>query len=222
MKEPRLTGAKTGEKPGNFQCFGKYDPVIADRAYGTIAGMEYPGGCGSDCIQRYRTGVFNLYSGERERVEVTDFFQGLEAGVCGEGILYYKVKEAYKPIRKTEEAEMKGIERLKEMNRVKSHGKPPGEARLTDNRYAITATSPLEAGACLIPQWYRFRWRIELVFKRLKSLFGYNQIPSKADIPAKAWFYGKLLLAAFCETRANKARFSPGADSPLRWNRKRK
>jgi hypothetical protein len=56
---------------------------------------------------------------------------------------------------------------------------------------------------------YRFRWQIELVFKRLKSLFGYNQIPSKIEASAKAWFYGKLLLAAFCERWANKACFSP-------------
>jgi IS4 transposase len=178
------------------------------------------GGCGSDFLLRYRTGAFNLYSGERERVDVTDFFHEPEAGDCGEVTLYYKVKEAYKPIRlcamrKTEEAEREGIERLKVMNRMKSHGKPPSEAQLANNRYVIVATSLLEADACLILQLYRFRWQIELVFKRLKSLFGYNQIPSKVDVSAKAWFYGKLLLAAFCETRANKARFSPWADSPI-------
>jgi len=38
-------------------------------------------------------------------------------------------------------------------------------------------------------------------------LFNYNEIPSKPDDNAKAWFYGKLLLAAFCETRAGKAVF---------------
>jgi hypothetical protein len=42
-----------------------------------------------------------------------------------------------------------------------------------------------------------------------QSLFGYNQIPSKVEASAEAWFYGKLLPAAFCETWANKARFSP-------------
>jgi hypothetical protein len=146
--------------------------------------------------------------------------------------LYYKLKEAYKPIRfcgirKTEEAEMKGIERLKEMNRMKSHGKPPSEAQLANNRYVIVITSLLETEACLILQLYRFRRQIEPVFKRLRtcspqSLFGYNQIPSKVDISAKAQVYGKLLLAAFCETWANKARFSPCADRSIRWDRKRK
>jgi hypothetical protein len=98
------------------------------------------------------------------------------------------------------------------MNRMKSHGKPPSEAQLANNRYVIVMTSLLETEACLILQLYRFRWQIELVFKRLKSLFGYNQIPSKVEASAEAWFYGKLLLAAFCETWANKARFSPWPD----------
>jgi IS4 transposase len=70
-------------------------------------------------------------------------------------------------------------------------------------------TSLLETGAELIPRLYRFRWQIELVFKRLKSLFGYNRIPSKVEAPGKAQVYGKLLLAAFCERWAHKARFSP-------------
>jgi hypothetical protein len=219
MKEMRLTDGKRGEKLSNFQRFGKDDLIIAERAYGTIAGIEYMGARGSDYLLRYRTGAFNLYSGEQERVEVTDFFQGLEAGECGEVTLYYQVKGEYKPvrlcaIRKTAEASNrrfaeKGVERLKVMNRMKSHGKPPREAQLANNQYVIVMTSLLESEAYLILQLYRFRWQIEQVFKRLKSLFGYNQIPSKVEASAKAWFYGKLLLAAFCETWANKARFSP-------------
>jgi hypothetical protein len=225
MKELRLTDGKTGEKLSKFQRFGKDDLVIADRAYGTIAGIEYLTGCRSEFLLRYRTGAFNLYTGEQERVEVTDFFQGLEPGTCGAVVLYYKLKEEYKLVRlrKTEEAEMKGIERLKAMNRMKSHGKPLGEAQLANNRYVIVTTSLLEVDTSLILQLYRFRWQIELVFKRLRtcspqSLFGYNQILSKVDVSAKAWFYGKLLLAAFCETWANKARFSPlpGQPRPLR------
>jgi hypothetical protein len=43
-----------------------------------------------------------------------------------------------------------------------------------------------------------------------KSLFEYNQIPSKVAASAKAWFYGKLLLAAFCETWANSPRTTTG------------
>jgi IS4 transposase len=136
--------------------------------------------------------------------------RGLEGGACGEVTLYYKQQEVYKPvrlcaIRKAEEASdqrsaAKGVERLKVMNRMKRHGKPPSEAQVANNRYVIVIMSLLETDAELILHLYRFRWQIELVFKRLKSLFEYNQIPSKVDISAKAQVYGKLLLAAFGET----------------------
>jgi hypothetical protein len=40
MKETWLTDAGTGEKRGNFEGFGKGDQIIADRAYGTMPGIE--------------------------------------------------------------------------------------------------------------------------------------------------------------------------------------
>jgi IS4 transposase len=56
---------------------------------------------------------------------------------------------------------------------------------------------------------YRMRWQIELLFKRFKSLFNYDEMPSKKENTVKAWFYGKLLLAAICEALVNQGRFSP-------------
>lgn len=41
-------------------------------------------------------------------------------------------------------------------------------------------------------------WQIELIFKRFKSIFGYDEIPSKNQKTANAWFYGKLLVSAQC------------------------
>jgi hypothetical protein len=52
---------------------------------------------------------------------------------------------------------MKDIERLKAMNRMKIHGKPPSETQLANNRYVIVIASLLETDACLILQLYRFR-----------------------------------------------------------------
>jgi hypothetical protein len=83
MKELRLTNAKTGEKLSNFHSFTKGGLIIAGRAYRTIGGIEYPGEQRSDYLLRYRTGAFNLYTEAPDRVDVTDFFEGLEAGAWG-------------------------------------------------------------------------------------------------------------------------------------------
>jgi IS4 transposase len=66
-----------------------------------------------------------------------------------------------------------------------------------------------EVSSSSVLELYRARWQIELAFKRLKSLFEYDQIPIKVEESIHTWFYGKLLLAALCETIVNKGRFSP-------------
>jgi hypothetical protein len=52
---------------------------------------------------------------------------------------------------------------------------------------------------------------VEQVFYRLKSLFGYGDVPSRNEQTVKAWFYGKLFLAALCEHILKQASFSPNA-----------
>ena len=51
----------------------------------------------------------------------------------------------------------------------------------------------------LVLEWYRFRWQIELVFKRLKSLCGLGHLPKHDAISARAWLYGKLFIGLLVE-----------------------
>jgi IS4 transposase len=44
-------------------------------------------------------------------------------------------------------------------------------------------------------EWYRVRWQIELVFKRMKSLAQLGHLPKHDEQSARAWLYGKLLVA---------------------------
>src|SRR2546422_4088296 len=44
-------------------------------------------------------------------------------------------------------------------------------------------------------EWYRVRWQIELVFKRMKSLAKVGHLPKHDASSARAWLYGKLLVA---------------------------
>jgi len=100
---------------------------------------------------------------------------------------------------------------LKE-NQRKRGGKPVSELQRESNKYIIVATSlGDEVSAAEVMELYRARWQIEIAFKRLKSLFQYNDLSAKQSESALAWFYGKLLLAALCETLVNTGRFSPSA-----------
>jgi hypothetical protein len=46
---------------------------------------------------------------------------------------------------------------------------------------------------------YRFRWQIELVFKRLKSLLDLDALPSRQGPTAKSWMLAKFLAAAVAQ-----------------------
>ena len=63
-------------------------------------------------------------------------------------------------------------------------------------RYVMVFTTvPEESFAAAdVLEWYRVRWQIELVFKRLKSLAALGHLPKYDDRSSRAWLYGKLLV----------------------------
>lgn len=46
---------------------------------------------------------------------------------------------------------------------------------------------------------YRFRWQIELAFKRMKSLAGLDQLPARTPALARAWLYARLIAILLAE-----------------------
>ena len=57
---------------------------------------------------------------------------------------------------------------------------------------------------------YRYRWQIELVFKRFKQIAQLGHLPKTEDESAEAWLYGKLLVALLTQRMVEYASaFSP-------------
>jgi len=46
---------------------------------------------------------------------------------------------------------------------------------------------------------YRLRWQIELAFKRLKSLLGMDQIPTRTERASRSWLTAHLIMALLCD-----------------------
>ena len=211
------------EKLANFTRFGKGDIVMGDRAYGTLPGIAYLRERKAGYVLRIKPRGFAVYDGKKRRIDLLKRFSGLKEGKTADITVRCVIGGRYEPIRvcalrKDWESEMKGIKRLTKENQRKRGGKPVSKEQREGNRYVIVATSlGEEASAVQVLELYRLRWQIEIAFKRLKSLFAYNDLPSKREDSVRAWFYGKLLLAALCETLVNTGRFSPpGAGSQMR------
>jgi hypothetical protein len=215
IRELRVTDIKTGEKLSNFTKLGERDIVLGDRIYGTLPGIEYLRGLGSGYAIRLRANGFSVYDGNGQKTSLLRGLKGLKAGESRDFEVYYRWQGEYIPLRvcgmrKDRTSERAGLKRLTKENQRKRQGKEVSKKQKAYNRYIIVGTSlGPEVTTSQVLELYRMRWQIEIAFKRLKSLFQYNEIPMKLDKTAYAWFYGKLLLAALCERIVNEGRFSP-------------
>ena len=212
-----ITDMKTGEKLANFKAIGQDDIIMGDRAYGTLPGIAYLKSCGAGYVMRIRAAGFSVYDRNKEKTDLLEHFSGLQEGETGEYTGQCIINGRYEAVRfcalrKDGDSERKGLQRLTKTNQRKIGGKPVSELQQGYNQYIIVMTSlGKEATAAQVLELYRARWQIEIAFKRLKSIFRYNEMPARLPENIRTWFYGKLLLAALCETLVNTGRFSPWA-----------
>jgi hypothetical protein len=208
-REFAITDEKTGEKLSNFTKLGPQDIVIGDRAYGTLAGLSHLKAYGADYALRLRGRAFNLYDEKGCKIDLMKEFSGLLSWKCREITGWCDINGKREPVRVC--ALRKGVMNEQEgMRRLKSGGIYVSALREEHNKYIIVITSlGKDVKTEQVLDLYRMRWQIEIAFKRLKSLFRYNEMPARKTENIKTWFYGKLLLAALCETLVNAGRFSP-------------
>jgi len=204
-----ITEEDTGEKLSNFTKLGPDDIVIGDRAYATLTGLSHLKKHGADYVLRLRGRAFNIYDKKGEKLDLTKEFSDLKTWEYGEITGWCVINGEKEPLRicalrKDGMAEWEGKKKLQ------SKGLHVSKLQEEYNKYIIVITSlGKDVSTEQLLDLYRMRWQIEIAFKRLKSLFRYNEMPARKAENIKTWFYGKLLLAALCETLVNTGRFSP-------------
>jgi len=112
-------------------------------------------------------------------------------------------------VRKSPEAAEKSVRRAIRESRRKGHHPRPETLILA--KYVIILTN-CEAAVSLdqIMEAYRFRWQVELEFKRLKSLLHLDQLRAKDPDLAQTYLLAKILAALLAEELISRAAaFSP-------------
>ena len=214
--ETNLTTAKRGETMTNFNNIEKGDIIMGDRVYGTLNSIKHILSKQGEFCLRLRIGAFNLYDETGVKVDLMELLPEIAENESKGFNLYYKDKDVLKPIficayRKDKTHHERSLWNVKRSNSNSNGRNMRGKVSQRQafySQFVIVATSLCEP-AERIMELYRMRWQIELLFKRFKSLFDYDEMPSKKEKSVKAWFYGKLLLAAICEALVNEGRFSP-------------
>ena len=208
-----LTSNKEGERLSRHEVDAG-DIMMADRIYCTMRGIEHVLSAEGDYLIRFKSKAFKLYDETGELLELLPHLRELRGLENTEIRCYYKHDGKLRPLRIVAmKKDWKAVESCKRRmaNKYRGKKKPLQDDTVELNEYIVLATS-LDYTNEQILELYRARWQIEQVFYRLKSLFGYGDVPGKRDDSIKAWFYGKLLLASLCETILKKMSFPPNGN----------
>lgn len=75
--------------------------------------------------------------------------------------------------------------------------------------FFVITSLPESICAEKVLEFYRLRWQVELVFKRLKSILGLGSLPVKTEEAAETWIDGKMMVALLIEKYLGDIDFSP-------------
>jgi len=213
-----LTTNKEGERLTRH-AVDSGDIIIADRIYSTMSGIEHVLAHRGDFIIRFKSKAFLLYDETGNLFDLLPQLRNLNALENTDICCFYKLQTGeFRPLRivamKKDNAAIQQCHRKMERKVVRKQEKDVSADTIELNEYIVIMTS-LDYTNEQILELYRARWQIEQVFYRLKSLFGYGDVPSKNEDTVKAWFYGKLFLAVLCENILRQDSFSPCQPQPF-------
>ena len=216
--EFKITDNKTGETLANFTA-QKGDLFLGDRVYATKKGVSHCLAHEADFILRLRSDAFSLFSADGKRLdllklvkaagtnEAVDIPVYVDLNGCGLGMRALRVCV----IKKSQEDIEKALRRIDRRD-SRNQQKTSPEARKFNEYVAVITSLPAEVRAEDVLAAYRYRWQVELYFKRLKTLLGMGEIPKKRKECMEAWLNGKMVLAILHEVLLSKLDFSPLGD----------
>jgi hypothetical protein len=213
--EFKITDDKTGESLTNFTA-SRGDLFLGDRAYASKRGISHCLCNGADFILRLRYDAFAMYSANRERVDLLKLLATAEANIAIDIPVLVDLSDYGLGMRQVRVCALKKSEEDMEKTIKWMNHKNNKKQRLTSksakqfNEYVVLITSlSSDVSADEIVSAYRYRWHIELYFKRLKSLLGTGEVPKKRAECMEAWLNGKMILAVLFEVLLSKLDFSP-------------
>lgn len=208
-----LTRPEVGESFLNFEV-NKPDLLIGDRAYGGLKGLIYVRQKEAHFIVRLKNKAFRILEDGQAFVMI-DRFKDLEVGQIGDWSVSARSADGTElrmrlcVIKKSEKQAQRAIK--KALKEAKKKQKTISEETLELHRYIILVTSlDHSISAQLILELYRFRWQIEIAFKRLKSIIGLGHLPKIDKESSRAWLHGKIFVALLAQAIVDEGRyFSP-------------
>lgn len=213
-----LTDASGGEtmtrfpmKPGEI--------AICDRGYAHRRGLKSTRDSGGDFIVRLNWQNLPLQTPRGHKFDLIDFLRKIPDAVAGdEDVLVPDAGGKGTPsmparvvaVRKSEPAAEASRAKVLRENGKKGKTIDPRSLETAGYMFAITSISGKALTPAHVLELYRFRWQVELTFKRLKSLLQLGSLPARDPPLARSFLFAKLLAALLLEDFTDRfLAFSP-------------
>lgn len=195
--------------PGTGETFTRFtiqpgDLLLGDRVYATSSGISHVAQGGGDVLVRFGWSNLPLWVSEHEPFDLFKHLRKLRGTAVGDWSVKVQSGDALIEgrvcaIRRSRQAKEAAQDRARRT--AQKHGTEIQPETLEAAGYVLifTTVSAQALTATQALEYYRGRWQVELVFKRLKSILELGHLHKRDHQSARAWLHGKLLVAFLLE-----------------------
>jgi hypothetical protein len=221
LADQRLTAieiddGKASESLGRFKI-GAGEIALADRAYLKARDLRAVGEAGGHFIVRAGWNAVRWRTPEGAPFNLFAMLDRLAWGEHAEAAIMIwperTARDAF-PVRLVVRRLDKGAAeasraRARQAARKEQRRIQPQTLKAAEFVLLVTSLDERAFAAADILALYRRRWQIELAFKRMKSLFGLDELPAKDPDLARTWLYAKLIANLLAEDMTREILDSP-------------
>lgn len=201
----KVKGSGNGEHLNRYTV-KKGDHIIGDRGYANKQGIEYVNSQKGKILVRVNSQSLPLFDKQGKELDYLKLCDKKlkKAGSYAEWEAYVKkesgslIKGRLCVVKKSKSASKKSKEKLLQKSRDQEYVKEKS-LRCTEYIILFTTFTKSDFSTEKILNLYRWRWQIELAFKRLKSLINFGHLPKYSDESSRSWLYAKLFISLVIE-----------------------
>jgi hypothetical protein len=195
---------------GNGETFARFpvsrgDLFLGDRAYGITRGIRHVVKNGGDVLVRFGWNNLPLWNeNKKARFNLFAHLRKLRGPAPGDWPVFVGDETPMVPgrvcaIRKSRQAIEASHKRVRRKSQKHGNTILPQTLEASEYIFVFTTVPASLLSPAQVLEFYRGRWQVELVFKRLKSLMELGHLRKTDDQSARAWIHGKLFVAFVLE-----------------------
>ena len=217
----RVEGVEVGESFKRFH-WQSGQLAVADRGYCNPPSIGWVVQHGADVLVRVNRGSLPLNDPAGERIDLMGWLRSIHGHrACERPVLIRDHEHRREILGRLIAIRLPVAQAEKARARLRrEHGGAVTDLDREAASYVVVFTtvpkSKLDADRCV--ELYRLRWQMELLFKRWKSLCGFDRLPNYLDETITSWLYAKVLLALLMQ-RMGASALSPPAPTESRRRR---